>query len=70
MTHAYSPRGSGLYRSRNGILFGVCRGIADYFDLSLFWLRVIVLAAFILTGFFPVALAYILAALLMKRKPA
>ena len=29
----------GLYRSRNGVLLGVCRGIADYFDFSVFWIR-------------------------------
>ena len=32
---------TGLYRSRDGMLAGVCRGIADYFDLSVFWLRAI-----------------------------
>ena len=31
--------GRGLYRSRNGVILGVCRGIADYFDLSAFWIR-------------------------------
>ena len=26
----------GLYRSRNGAIFGVCRGIAEYFDFFCF----------------------------------
>ena len=60
---------AGLYRSRDGMLLGVCRGIADYFDLSVFWLRAITVGTFILTGFFPVVFLYILAALLMKREP-
>ncbi|HHP7233096.1 MAG TPA: PspC domain-containing protein, partial [Desulfobacterales bacterium] len=29
----------GLYRSRNGVILGVCRGIADHFDFSVFWIR-------------------------------
>ncbi|MFO7975245.1 MAG: PspC domain-containing protein [Candidatus Hydrogenedentota bacterium] len=70
MAYEYSTYYTGLYRSRDGILFGVCRGLADYFDLSVFWLRAIVVGAFILTGFFPVVFLYILAALLMKREPA
>lgn len=62
-------RPGGLYRSRRGIIFGVCRGLADRFDLSAFWLRVITIATFILTGFFPVGVVYILMALLMKPEP-
>jgi phage shock protein C len=60
----------GLYRSRNGILLGVCRGIADYFDFSVFWVRTIVVIIFIITGFWPIVGVYILAALLMKFDPA
>jgi len=70
MAYEYSSYRTGLYRSRDGILFGVCRGIAEYLDLSVFWLRAIVVGVFILTGFFPVVFLYILAALLMKREPA
>ena len=51
------------------MLFGVCKGLAEYFDLSLFWLRVIVLVLFVSTGFIPAGLIYILAALLMKLEP-
>jgi phage shock protein C len=59
----------GLYRSRDGIILGVCRGVADYFDFSAFWIRVILIAVFILTGFWPVIGIYLLAALLMKSEP-
>jgi phage shock protein C len=59
----------GLYRSRHGILAGVCAGIAEHFDLSVFWTRVVVVVAFILTGFWPVGAAYIIAALMMKKEP-
>ena len=69
MTTSYEYPRTGLYRSRSGMLFGVCKGIADYFDLSVFWTRVVVLTAFICTGFCPVGIAYILGALLMKPEP-
>ena len=61
--------GGGLYRSRNGIVLGVCRGIADYFDFSVFWARVITLVLLFFTGFWPVMILYFVAALLMKPEP-
>ena len=59
----------GLYRSRDGIILGVCRGVADYFDFSAFWIRAILIVVFILTGFWPVIGIYLVAALLMKSEP-
>ena len=59
----------GLYRSREGVILGVCRGLAEYFDFSVFWTRIIAVALFVLTGFWPIVALYILAALLMKPKP-
>ena len=59
----------GLYRSRDGIILGVCRGVADYFDFSAFWIRAIVIVVFIFSGFWPIIGIYILAALLMKSAP-
>jgi phage shock protein C len=56
----------GLYRSRKGVILGVCRGLADYFDFSVFWIRAIAVILFIFTGFWPVVGIYLLAALLMK----
>jgi len=60
----------GLYRSRSGVILGVCRGVGDYFDVSVFWIRAIVVALLIFTGLWPVVGIYILAALLMKPEPA
>ena len=62
-----SPRG--LYRSRNGALLGVCRGLADYFDLSVTWIRILVVVLLLLTGLWPVAGIYLVAALIMKPEP-
>lgn len=59
----------GIYRSRDGVLLGVCRGIADHFDLSPFWIRFGVVIIFFLTGLWPVVGLYIAAALLMKPEP-
>ncbi|MFW6114877.1 MAG: envelope stress response membrane protein PspC [Thermodesulfobacteriota bacterium] len=60
----------GLYRSRNGIILGVCRGIAEYFDFSTFWVRVIVVVLMLFSGFWPIAVLYFIAALVMKPEPA
>jgi phage shock protein C len=59
----------GLYRSRNGIVLGVCRGIAEYFDFSVFWVRTITVIVFLFSGFWPIMGLYFLAALLMKPEP-
>ena len=66
----YRPRSPhGLYRSRNGALLGVCRGLADYFDLSVTWIRILVVVLLLLTGLWPVAGIYLVAALIMKPEP-
>ncbi|MBN2123787.1 MAG: envelope stress response membrane protein PspC [Deltaproteobacteria bacterium] len=59
----------GMYRSRNGMILGVCRGIADTFDFSVFWARSIALVLFLFSGFWPVMVLYFAAALLMKPEP-
>jgi phage shock protein C len=69
MTLLDNERRGGLYRARDGMIFGVCKGIADSFGFSVLWVRIVTVAAFILTGVWPVAVLYILAALLMKTEP-
>ena len=59
----------GMYRSRSGIILGVCRGIAEYFDFSVFWVRAIVLILLFVSGFWPITGLYFIAALLMKPEP-
>lgn len=48
---------------------GVCRGIAEHFNFSVFWLRIITLVLFLFTGFWPVGVMYIVAGLLLKMEP-
>jgi phage shock protein C len=59
----------GVYRSRDGIILGVCRGFAEYFDFSVFWVRAVTLLVFLFSGFWPVAVLYFIAALVMKPEP-
>ncbi len=68
MTRYYEKQG-GIYRSRNGVFLGVCRGIAEYFDLSVFWIRIALVVVFIFSGFWPVIGVYLVAAFFMKPKP-
>ncbi|MBN2032076.1 MAG: envelope stress response membrane protein PspC [Deltaproteobacteria bacterium] len=60
----------GIYRSRHGIILGVCKGVAEYFGVSVFWTRVIALILFLVTGFWPMCAIYFAAALLLKPEPA
>ncbi len=60
---------SGIYRSRQGIFMGVCRGIAEHFNFSVFWLRIIIFLLFLFTGFWPVGVLYIVAGLILKMGP-
>ena len=59
----------GIYRSRQGILMGVCRGVAQQFNFSVFWMRTIVFLLFLFTGFWPVGVVYIVAGLILKMEP-
>ena len=58
-----------LYRSRQGWIFGVCQGLADYTEFSVTVIRIIFIVLFILSGFFPIVLIYLLAAILISPKP-
>lgn len=69
MTDRRNRRHNGLYRSRHGVLFGVCRGLANYFDLSAFWIRALAVAVLIMTGLWPMVGIYLVAALIMKPEP-
>lgn len=68
MSHQHTSSRT-LYRSRRGLLFGVCRGIADYAELSVFWVRLGVIIAAFLTGFWPMVLLYLVAAIFLKPAP-
>ncbi len=62
-------RPQGLYRARDGVIFGVCAGIANYLDFSIGWTRALAVVAAFFSGFWPVVGLYVLAALLIKPEP-
>lgn len=58
-----------LYRSRRGFILGVCRGLAEYFDISLKFTRIVAVAVLIFTGFWPAVAVYLAAAYFMTPEP-
>ena len=69
MTYHIRKDRNGIYRSRGGMILGVCKGLAEHFDFSVFWTRVIALIVLFGAGFLPAIGLYLLAALLMKPEP-
>jgi phage shock protein C len=70
MTHSYPERQPRrLYRSRKGMIFGVCAGLADYLNLKVVWVRVIAVIILLFTGIWPIVVIYLVAALLMNPEP-
>ena len=57
-----------LYRSRDGVVFGVCEGIADYFDLNAWDVRLIWVLLTLLGAPFTI-IAYFCLALALKPRP-
>lgn len=58
-----------LYRSRRGWIFGVCQGIANYADIPVGWIRLGAVVALLMTGFWPMFLLYIVAAIFLRPAP-
>jgi len=70
MTHCYPEgRTRRLYRSRKGMIFGVCAGLADYLNLKVVWVRVIAVIILLFTGIWPIVVIYLVAALIMNPEP-
>lgn len=65
----FNRQQGGIYRARDGVFLGVCKGIAEYFDFSVFWVRMAFVVIFIFSGFWPVIGVYLVAAFFMKPKP-
>jgi phage shock protein C len=69
MTQGINRQWSSPYRSRSGMILGVCKGLAEYFDFSLFGMRVLAGILLVFSGVWPIIVLYFLAALLMKPEP-
>jgi phage shock protein C len=61
--------GTPFYRSRDGLVFGVFKGLSDRAGISLFWVRALYLGATVLSGIFPGIIVYVIVALLLKPAP-
>ncbi|MCP3926002.1 MAG: envelope stress response membrane protein PspC [Desulfobacterales bacterium] len=59
----------GLFRARDGLFLGVCKGVAKFFDIPVIWVRAAVLFFFVISGFFPLFVIYFIAAFFMKPEP-
>ncbi len=59
----------GLYRSRTGMIFGVCKGLGESMDMNVTAIRLIAIVAMVATGFVPGILVYLGAAMIMKPEP-
>ena len=62
-------RRGGPYRARDGMVLGVCKGIARHLDFPVFGLRLLTIILMFFTAVMPVVLVYFGAALLMKPEP-
>lgn len=66
--YTYDKR-SGPYRARDGVVMGVCKGLAEHLNMNVTVVRVLVILAGLFTTFWPVAICYLAAGMLMKPEP-
>ena len=60
----------GPFRSNDGVIFGVAKGLADYFGWSVGLVRLIFILATIFLFFWPTIILYLVAALIMSPAPS
>ncbi|MBD3422158.1 MAG: envelope stress response membrane protein PspC [Chitinivibrionales bacterium] len=58
-----------FYRSRRGMIMGVCKGLAERYDLPVVWVRIGVVVLALFTQIFPVLIAYMIFAIVLKPQP-
>ena len=66
----YTSGRNRLYRSRNGEILGVCRGIAEWREFPVGSVRLGFILLAVLTAFMPVFLFYIVLGLVLPLEPA
>ena len=52
------------------IIFGICSGLAQYFEIDKTVVRILVVLLLLITGLFPVTILYIIAYFIMPTDPA
>lgn len=63
-----NPQPKRLYRSRDGRIGGVCRGLAEYFNIDVVLIRVICFVL-IFVPFMPIVIPYLIACLIIPLEP-
>lgn len=58
-----------LYRSRSGMVLGVCKGLATFLDVPIGAVRLAVVALAPFTGLWPMIAAYLIAGFVIKPEP-
>ena len=51
------------------MIFGICKGFADYLNINVVWVRIFAVICLLCTGLWPTAVIYILATIIMKPEP-
>lgn len=64
-----NPEPRRLYRSRNGLILGVCKGLAEYLGIGTGLVRFIAVVLFLTTGFWPVGVIYLALGLVLDKAP-
>lgn len=59
----------GPFRANDGVIFGVAKGLAEYFGWSVGLVRLILILASVFLFFWPTILLYLVAALIMSPAP-
>lgn len=70
--NSYTPGSAAprrFFRLRNdNMIAGLCAGLARYLDLDVSFLRLLAVAIFIVTGFLPIGLAYLLGWIIVPKE--
>ncbi len=71
MTHCNYQRNCeyGLYRARNGMILGVCKGLSNATRIPLWLVRTLFVLFAIFTSGFPVVFIYLIMAIIMRPEP-
>lgn len=59
----------GPFRAKDGVIFGVAKGLADHFHWSVGLVRLIIILSAVFLFLWPTIIAYLVAALLMSPAP-
>lgn len=58
-----------LYRASDPMVFGVCAGFGEYFNIDPTFVRLGFIFIWIVTGILPLSIAYLIATIIIPKKP-